>query len=113
MAKEKKTFDELMELAKSYGLENNAMFISAANQYDLQQKVIQDIRKVIEDEDSLMVTKEYVKSRENVYANPLVKELPKHTDSANKTLGMMLNIIDTLGRKTEPRGSKLSELMDE
>lgn len=113
MAKEKKTFDELMELAKTYGLENNAMFISAANQYDLQQKVIQNIRNVIEDEDSLMVTKEYVKSRENVYANPLVKELPKHTDSANKTLGMMLNIIDTLGRKQEPKGSKLSELMDE
>ena len=102
-----------MELAKAYGLEDNAMFISAANQYDLQQKVIQNIRKVIEDEDSLMVTKEYVKSRENVYANPLVKELPKHTDSANKTLGMMLNIIDTLGRKKEPKGSKLSELMDE
>ena len=77
MAKQKVTFDELMLLAKRYGLESNELFISCANQYDLQQKVIRNIKEAIESEESMAVSKEYVKNRLNVYANPLVKELPK------------------------------------
>lgn len=113
MAKQKATYDELLKLAKRYNLENNEMFISCASQYDLQQKIIQNIKKAIEEEDSLMVEKEYVKSRTNVYANPLVRELPKHSDSANKTLQMMLNIIESLGSKEAKQSSKLEELINE
>ena len=113
MPKVKTTFEDLMQMAKRYGLEDNELFISCANQYDLQQKVIANIKAAIEEEDSLTVTKEYVKSRTNVYANPLVRELPKHSDSANKTLGMMLNIIESLGTKQPASKSKLEELMDE
>ena len=113
MAKQKVTFDELMILAKRYGLESNELFISCANQYDLQQKVIRNIKEAIESEESMTVSKEYVKNRLNVYANPLVKELPKHSDSANKTLAMMLDIIEKLGTKEQKPKSKLESLMDE
>ena len=113
MAKQKVTFDELMLLAKRYGLESNELFISCANQYDLQQKVIRNIKEAIESEESMTVSKEYVKNRLNVYANPLVKELPKHSDSANKTLAMMLDIIEKLGTKEQKPKSKLESLMDE
>ena len=89
------------------------MFISCANQYDLQQKVIRNIKEAIESEESMTVSKEYVKNRLNVYANPLVKELPKHSDSANKTLAMMLDIIEKLGTKEQKPKSKLESLMDE
>ena len=113
MAKQKTTYDELMKLAKRYELEDNELFVSCASQYDLQQRIIQSIKDSLDEEDDLMVTKEYVKSRTNVYANPLVKELPKHTDSANKTLGMMLNIITSLGKEEKPKQSKLEAFMDE
>lgn len=113
MAKQKVTFDELMLLAKRYGLESNELFISCANQYDLQQKVIRNIKEAIESDESMTVSKEYVKNRLNVYANPLVKELPKHSDSANKTLAMMLDIIEKLGTKEQKPKSKLESLMDE
>lgn len=112
MAQKKTTYDELMKLAKRFGLEDNEMFISCANQYDLQQKVISNIKKAIEDDD-LVVSKEYVKNRTNVYANPLIKELPKHSDSANKTLGMMLDIIKSLGKEQIAKKSKLEEFMNE
>lgn len=102
-----------MLLAKRYGLESNELFISCANQYDLQQKVIRNIKEAIESEESMTVSKEYVKNRLNVYANPLVKELPKHSDSANKTLAMMLDIIEKLGTKEQKPKSKLESLMDE
>lgn len=111
MASNKITFKDLMALAKRYGLESNELFISCANQYELQTNIIEKMRTAIEADD-LLCTKEYVKGRENVMANPLIKELPKHTDSANKTLSLMLNIVVSLGGK-EKKQSKLESLMNE
>ena len=112
MEKQKTTYDELMELAKRYGVENNALFVASAKQYATQQKVIENIRSALEEEDNLMTTKEYVKGRVNVYANPLVRELPKHSDSANKTLNTMLDIVLKLGRLQETN-SRLENLINE
>lgn len=111
-AKKLISFDDLMGLAKRYSVESNEMFISCARQYEMQMNLIDKMKEAIED-DKMLVTKEYVKGRENMMANPLIKELPKHYDSANKTLGIMLNIIEAMGSKEKGRSSKLSELMDE
>jgi len=104
-------FDELMKMAESYGVADNALFVSAANQYMIQAKVIKKIEAVLDDSDAV-VTKSYVKEVENLYSNPLIKELPKHSDSANKTLGLMLDIITKLGKKAEPSKS-MDEMMNE
>ena len=98
MAKKKTTYAELLEMAKSYGVENNALFLAAAEQYDLQQRVIQMLKDGIEDGD-LTTKKTYLKGEANDYAAPLVKELPKHSDAANRTAGTILDIIVKLGRK--------------
>lgn len=108
MAVKKVTYAKLMEMAERYGVSDNALFISAANQYLVQQKVIEMIRKELAAEESVVVTKEYVKDRENVYVNPMVRELPKHSDSANKTLQVMLDIIVKLGRE-KPQANELDE----
>lgn len=106
------TYTDLIKMAKRYGVDKNALFISAANQYALQQEVIERVKKEIEnDENGLLTSKEYVKGRENVYVNPLVKELPKMSDSANRTAQTMLDIIKNLGH--EPmQASKLEELIN-
>lgn len=106
------TFDDLLKLAQRYNVDQNELFISCANQYEIQVNIIEKMKKAIED-DEMIVTKEYVKGRENMMPNPIIKELPKHYDSATKTLGMMLNIIETMGSKKEQRHSKLESLMDE
>ena len=115
MARASKNSDVLSELKKMaarYCVDDNAMFLAAANQYALQQRVIDNIKAALDAEDSLMSTKEYVKGRENIYAHPLVKELPKHADSANRTAQTMLNIIETLGHE-KPTGGKLGALINE
>lgn len=112
MARKNKTYADLMKLAKTYGVDKNALFIQAAEQYSVQQMVIQQIRDALQNDDDLLTSKEYVKGRENVYTHPLVKELPKHADSANKTLGTMLEIITKLGKPPKPEG-KLAEFLDE
>ena len=109
MAGKSKTYSDLMKLARIYGVDKNALFVQAAEQYTVQQMVIQQIRDALQNDDDLLTSKEYVKGRENVYTHPLVKELPKNADSANKTLGTMLEIINKLGKPPKPEG-KLAEL---
>lgn len=111
MARTVGTYTSILKMAKQYGVDENALFVSAAKQYALQQRVLDNIKKALDEEDSLMTRKEYVKGRENVYANPLVRELPKHSDAANKTLAVMLDIIKNLGHPSVPR-SKLDSIDD-
>lgn len=114
MARNSKKLTELIEMAETYGVSDNALFLSAIKQYELQLKIIDKIKKELNKSsgDGLLTSKEYVKGRENICVNPLVKELPKHSDSANKTAALILNIIETLGKEPEFDG-KLNQLKNE
>lgn len=99
-AKKATTYDELMALARNYGVDQNALFVSAAKQYQLQQEVLDMIRETLRTDGETVTTKEYVKGRENVCVHPLIAQLPKHVDSANRTLTTMLDIVQKLGRQS-------------
>ena len=98
MTKKGATYTELLEMAKKYGVDKNALFLAAAEQYDLQLRVIRMLKDGIEDGE-LTTQKTYLKGEKNDYASPLVKELPKHSDAANRTAGTILDIIVKLGQK--------------
>ena len=107
MAKKTATYNELLKMARSYGVDQNALFLAAAKQYDLQQRVIDLLREGIEEGD-LTTQKTYLKGQANDYAAPLVKELPKHSDAANRTAGTILDIVVKLGKPpTEDKGMEL------
>ena len=90
--------EELRALAKTYGLEENPLLISQIEMYAVQQRVISMIREELNNSDAA-VSKEYVKGRENLYAHPLIKELPKHADSAMRTADGIVKLIKELGTK--------------
>ena len=92
------TYGELLRMAKQYGVDQNALFLAAAKQYDLQQKVIEMLKAGIEDGE-MTTKKTYLAGQQNEYAAPLVKELPKHSDAANRTAAVIMDIIVKLGRK--------------
>ena len=92
------TYDELLRMAKQYGVDQNALFLAAAKQYDLQQRVIEMLKAGIEDGE-LTTSKTYIAGQANDYAAPLVKELPKHSDAANRTAQVILDIVVKLGQK--------------
>ena len=110
MARKTATYRELLQMAEEYGVEDNALFLSAANNYQIQKKLIDRISDAIDNSETV-VSKEYVRDRENITAHPLVKELPKHVDSANKSLSTMLDIITKLGERRSV-GDKLSQFDD-
>jgi hypothetical protein len=56
----------------------------------------QAIKKIIA-EGNLIVTKGYVKDRENIYMHPVVQQFDRTTDSANKTVATLLRILKAFG----------------
>lgn len=108
----KSSLEGLRKLAQDYGVSDNAMVCEAFSQYAFQLDVIKGIQKELNESGSLMTSKEYVKGRENVYANPLIKELPKHCDSANKTAQVIMDLIENFGKPPKEQ-SKLEELMNQ
>ncbi len=86
---------EILRLAEESGVQTNYFFLTTFDRYQTQIKILDDLKKNINESEAL-VTKEYVKGRENVYTNPAIKEYNRTTDSANKTVACLIKIIKDL-----------------
>ena len=110
MAKQKLSFDEIMELADQYGVKDNVLFVSAAERYAGQVEMIRAMQADLAG--GLLMKTVGSMGQEKIETNPLVAQLPKYNDTANKTLGVMLDIIQRLGTEA-PAGDKLGEFLNE
>lgn len=111
MAKVKESYEEILELADQYGVRDNVLFISAAKRYSGQMEMIHGIEEDLRSR-GMMIGKTNVNGDVVLIANPLAGQLPKYNDTANKTLGVMLDIIEKLGTAA-PAGDKLGEFLNE
>ena len=91
---------EILRIAEQHGVEQNFFFITTFKRYQVQMKITADLEKAIND-DGVLVTKEYVKGRQNIYSHPAIGDYNKTTDSANKTVNTLIKIIMSL-RKESP-----------
>lgn len=111
MAKEKLTLQEqatrLLEQAEERGVSSNFFFVTTFKRYQVQMKILSDLEKAI-NEFGATVTKEYVKGRQNLVANPAITEYNKTATAANGTVSTLINIIKSLA--DEGGGNKLQEL---
>ena len=111
MAKQKLSFGDIMKMAEQYGVKDNVLFVSAADRYAEQMKIIGKMQDDL-DNRGLVLMIVGSQGQQKIEANPLAAQLPKYNDTANKTLGVMLDIIEKLGRET-PAGDKLGEFLSE
>ena len=86
---------EVLKIAQEHGVEQNFFFITTFERYQVQLDILDDLQKKIE-EDGALVTKEYVKGRENVYTHPAITEYNKTCTSANQTVATLIKIIKSL-----------------
>lgn len=93
---------EIIKIAEESGVQSNFFFITTFKRYQVQLNILNDLEKSIKEE-GMLVSKEYVKNRKNLYSNPAVNEYNKTTDSANKTVSTLLRIIRNfnVGDETE------------
>ncbi len=86
---------EILEIAEKHGVEQNFFFLTTFKRYQVQIGILNDLEKTIREE-GILVTKEYVKGRKNVYSHPAISDYNRTTDSANKTVVTLMKIITTL-----------------
>lgn len=87
-----KRAEEILQIAEGYNVDKNFFFKTAFERYLVQLRILDELKKTIES-DGVLVTKEYVKNRKNVYTHPAISGFNRTTDSANKTLGTLMKII--------------------
>ncbi len=83
---------EIIKIAEESGVQSNFFFITTFKRYQVQLNILNELEKTMKDE-GMLVKKEYVKGRKNLYSNPAVAEYNKTTDSANKTVATLMKII--------------------
>lgn len=97
---------EILAIAERHGVEQNFFFITTFKRYQVQINILNELEKKIK-EDGALVTKEYVKGRENVYTHPAIGEYNKTSTAANQTVTTLMKIITTLRNDDEDAGSDI------
>ena len=100
---------EILELAEKNGVQTNFFFTTTFQRYLVQIKILEDLEQEINDAGAL-VTKEYVKGRENIYTNPAINAYNNTTNSANKTVTTLLKIVQ--GFKAEDKEKEVDPLLE-
>jgi cell fate (sporulation/competence/biofilm development) regulator YmcA (YheA/YmcA/DUF963 family) len=86
---------EILKIAEKHGVEQNFFFITTFKRYQVQINILNDLEKSIK-ADGTLVTKEYVKGRQNIYTHPAITEYNKTAYGANQTVQTLMKIITTL-----------------
>lgn len=84
--------NEILEQAERRGVSGNFFFVTTFKRYQVQMKILADLERAIS-EYGVTVTKEYVKNRQNLVANPAITEYNKTATAANGTVATLLKII--------------------
>ena len=100
---------EIIKLAENSGVQTNYFFTTTFNRYLAQLKILEELEKQI-DEAGALVTKEYVKGRENIYTHPAIAAYNNTTNSANKTVATLLKIVQ--GFKVEDKAKEVDPLLE-
>ena len=87
--------NEILKIAEQHGVEQNFFFLTTFKRYQVQINILTSLEKKI-NEDGALVTKEYVKGRENIYTHPAIGEYNKTATAANQTVTTLMKIITTL-----------------
>lgn len=83
---------EILKIAENYNVDKNFFFITTFKRYLVQINILNELETSIKS-DGVLVTKEYVKNRKNVYTHPAIQDFNRTTDSANKTVQTLMKII--------------------
>ena len=103
--------DRILQEAEKAGLKENFLFKTTFQRYITLMNYLGRLEKSINDE-GVLVTKEYVKKRANLYVNPALTAYNTTVSSANATVKTLVHIVATFkGEQTED--SRLMQFLNE
>lgn len=100
-------FKKMLAFGKEYQIDGEQDFLEAARIYSEEAALIDQMRDRL-DEDGLTVMKTY-KTGEVEVAHPLLSELPRHVESANRCLMTISSMIEERGAKKQKPTRELDQ----
>jgi hypothetical protein len=91
---------EIIKIAEESGVQSNFFFLTTFKRYQVQLNMLNELEKSLKN-DGMLVEKEYVKGRKNLYSSPAVKDYNTTTDSANRTVSTLMKIINNFNVNDE------------
>lgn len=91
---------EITKIAEESGVQSNFFFLTTFKRYQVQLNMLNELEKSLKN-DGMLVEKEYVKGRKNLYSSPAVKDYNTTTDSANRTVSTLMKIINNFNVNDE------------
>jgi len=101
---------EIIKKAEEAGIENFYLFKTTFDRYQRLVRMCYDLEQTCENE-PLMITKEYVKGRENVYVHPVIRAYNQTVGAANKTAETLTKLISCF-KEEEPEVDDIDPLME-
>lgn len=98
-------FRKLVEFGKQFNVDNDNDFREAVRNYAEESVLIIKMRNQV-DQDGLTTWKSY-KTGDQMVAHPLIQEISRHVDCANRTLSTISDILKNRGAKREETGEDL------
>lgn len=83
---------EILAKATAKGVENSYMFITTFKRYNETISHLADLEKIIKEE-GVLVSKEYVKGRKNLYTNPAINAYNATASTADRTAQLLIRYI--------------------
>lgn len=103
--------DKILRAARDAGLEESYFFETTFARYQRQLKLLGELEAILDDA-NLMVTKEYVRGRENLYANPAIAQYNSTADAANRTMASLLKVLEAFRPKDKDEPDALLEYIN-
>ena len=100
-------FKKMLAFGKEYQIDGEQDFLEAARIYSEEAALIDQMRDRL-DEDGLTVMKTY-KTGDVEVAHPLLSELPRHVESANRCLMTISSMIEDRGAKKQKPTRELDQ----
>ena len=101
---------EIIRIAEESGVQSNFFFLTTFKRYQVQLNILTELEITLKKE-GMLVSKEYVKGRKNLYSNPAVAEYNRTTDSANKTVSTLMKILRNFNAIEDTTDAEADPLM--
>ena len=99
----------ILKQAEESGVLNNFLFTTTFNSYLVQLKILAKLEEEI-NELGMLVTKEYVKGRENLVPNPAITAYNNTANSASRLVSTLLKVVQEF--KADKKGKEVDPLLE-
>lgn len=103
--------ESILKQASEMGVKENFLFVTSFQRLLDLLKHFNELEKEIKDK-GLLVTKSYVKDKENIYVNPALAAQNQVNQAANHTINILLKIIAEFKKEPRKENSKFLEFLN-